>query len=204
MKKYASVYNDVIGAMAPGAIAGVIPGPVGIAAKGVSDITGLGGTVHGLIDHAPTKQQIQEFDKSPGMSYIPGVGISRLSRRRRKQGASRSKVVSQSIGGLTSSLLLTAIAAITGGIYGNAQSGAQGAKRGAVLGAITGGAASGLAHLGGAISAGITDTRSKQQQQDYDQSGASTAANFLIPGFSTYNKFKSYGRLHKQQETGRG
>lgn len=195
MLKLSSTYSDVAGAMVPSLIFGGV-NPALSHALGMANTAGI---VHGALSD-PSDKQIKELDKNTFKSYIPGVGTSRIARRRKAQGAPTSKVISQAAGSLTSSLLLTAIAAVIGGVIGKKSGGSDAIFPGALIGAVAGGVGSNLINLAAGVGAGITRTRTREQQEDYDKSTDRTIQNYLIPGASTYNLLKSLGRLHKDQQ----
>ena len=66
-------------------------------------------------------------------------------------------------------------------------------NRRAFYGALSGMGITAGAHLIAAIAAACTPKRTLKQQKQYEQSGAQTAANYLVPGRSTYNGWKSIG-----------
>lgn len=206
LNKKSSVYSDVLNSYSPiafKALARAGGGPIG---TGIASGVGLAdsiGVIHGSVTNIPTDQQIQQINNQQTKALIPGVASSRLARRRRKQGASSWRAFSQHFGPATSSLVIAGLAAIVGGTVG-AQTGkeqiADGSKFGtahrAMLGAAAGLGISGL----GMLLAGVTPTRTKQQQAAHDASSGVTLLNLLVPGFATYNKYKSYGRLHQDQK----
>ena len=156
-------------------------------------LANTGGGIAGALKDAPTDQQIKQMQENSQITKrLPGVSNYRMAIRRKKQGASTAKVLSQNLGGLTSAALLALVA----GIMASDDGSGAGTAAGIGLGALTGLAA----HNIGAAIAGLTDTRTRKQQRKYDRSGSGTLANFLLPGYAGYNKYKSYGRLIKDQE----
>lgn len=64
------------------------------------------------------------------------------------------------------------------------------------IGAGAGAGISALANIiGGPVAAAITDRRDKKEQGDYEKSGLATAANYVVPGKSSYNAYKTLGYL---------
>lgn len=193
--KKASTKSDVAQSFVPGVVGGGIPV--------VGPIIGAAGTVGGVIGAAsdkPKEEDIKKMNEQKHMSLIPGVANHRLAQRRAKQGATTVKNISQQVGWSTSTLLVALASAIAGGAMEATNPDPLGSVAGALKGFAIGGSASLLAHGAGTLAAGLTQTRNKRQQQQYDKSSGSTLANFLIPGYAGYNKYKSYGRLIKDQE----
>lgn len=72
------------------------------------------------------------------------------------------------------------------------------------LGAVAGGAiglTAGIASKGiGALAALISRRRTRRKQEQYELSGASTAANWLLPGAADYNYYKNIGYLEGERD----
>ena len=52
----------------------------------------------------------------------------------------------------------------------------------------------------GALTAAITDRRTKEEQSKYEKSNAMNIANILVPGLSTYNAYKNIGYMQGEYE----
>lgn len=72
------------------------------------------------------------------------------------------------------------------------------------IGALAGGAiglTAGIASKGiGALAALISGRRTRRKQEQYELSGASTAANWLLPGAADYNYYKNIGYLEGERD----
>lgn len=139
----------------------------------------------------PTLEQMAHMDAITSGSFIPGGGMMRLQRKRTGIAALRGggkqpnhELIGarlQLVGGLLAGALLGAgIGALNDDPAFGVAVGA-GAGAGTILGA----------HLIGAVSAAVTDRRTDAEQTAYEK--GSPAGNYLIPGASTYNRYKSLG-----------
>lgn len=70
---------------------------------------------------------------------------------------------------------------------------------GPVAGSIAGAGTSGLASLGGSLAAALTSTRTKKEQDEAEESGAS---NYLVPGKASYNAMKRLGHGYARFQEG--
>lgn len=169
---------------------------------------GLIGDTLGLVADIPTDKAMAQRQQSKFLNIIPGVGNYRLMSRRKKlaadykgQGAGTYKPVSQTLGSKTSVILLALLGAAAGGLI--ERSNKEGDSRTNVVnGILTGllaGAGTGLAANGlGALTAATTKTRNKREQMNYQQTP--DAWNYIVPGFATYNKYKSYGHMMNSED----
>lgn len=188
--KKADTYNDIVGATLSH------PFTLGIGSA-------VGG-IHGLLSDKVKDKDLDAIDQSPGLSYLPGVGISRIVRRRRnlsnKKGEGSGKIGGQIFGGLTSSLLLTGALALTGGLVG---AGAGGFKKGTAIGAGVGAGVgigtSVVANVLGSLIGRAKRARTAAQQQQYQWNRSAGARNYLLPGAAAYNFARSSKAVLDQQ-----
>lgn len=197
MNKVAKPLGDYGGAIATSVIP-YIGGPANVV-----------GSIAGSLNEAPTEKEEKDMDDNPTLSLVPGVGAYRVGRRLRAQTESDRGDFRHTLGTLfgdtTSTLATTTAATILGaalGAYGGKRYGNTGDKYqdigvgagiGAMGGMALGAGGSLLAQIVAAIKAGVTPTRTKAEQRAY-ANDPSIAAEFLVPGVATYNRFKSYGR----------
>lgn len=147
-------------------------------------ITGFGGLTHGLFSETPSLEDIKELDEHPAPAYIPGVGTSRLWRRKRalrsllKDKPGRFNIPISELTGMFGNMALTTT---LGGLLGGKEGLAAG------LGVGAGGLALGtLAPL-------FTKRRSLEDQYGVENSKTRAVLRHLIPGLAAYDYFKGLG-----------
>ena len=199
IRKQAGVMADMLG----GIPSQMVLGTTGIGSA-VGSATAAGGLLHGALSDMPTAEDIKNINKDWGMSFIPGVGASRMLRRMRYN-ARKAKHGEGNIAGeiLPGYLTSTVAGAAGGGLIGAGLGGWLGGKEGAALGGGVGLAAGSLvsaaiAPLAASIAAAITRRRTQQEQLAHDNE--LNVSNWLIPGVSFYNYWKRIGRLREEQD----
>lgn len=157
------------------------------------------GNILGWIASPATEEAESRYDRNRGYAWIPGVGGYQLNKRLKRQLKSDKGGTphfwSQTFGPMTSTLATTGAGAILGGLAGAASNGFKDDTRflpGMGIGAAVGAGASVLAQAIAALSAAVTDRRTKAQQREYANS--STSKEWLIPGSAMYNTWKTIGR----------
>jgi len=150
-----------------------------------------------------TEIEEEVWDRHPESALIPGIGVNRTDRRIKRQllndKGKTPHFWSQRIGNLAPLLILAGLAGVGGYMYadkkdlrmanGNSAKGiaaAAGAGAGFLGGALS-------LEAGGGLAALLTPTRTKEQQKAYANSP--TTKEWLIPGLSSYNEYKTYGRM---------
>lgn len=186
--KEAAAVNDVLASAVMGSLPW-IGGP-----------TQAAGAIAGLADTASDADEA-EYDKTPGTSWIPGVGAKRMTTRLKNQltgsNGTRKRFWSSQFGPLTSILLSSAAGAGIGagaGALARRDDPSDGALAGAGVGALVGGGTAAGVSLLAALSAAATKRRTKEEQLAAADSSAGVAADYLVPGVATYNNYKSLGR----------
>jgi hypothetical protein len=191
MQKQAGTLEEALASAVTGAVP-YVGGPV----QGA-------GAIHGLVSPAPSVEEEADWNDSTAKGMIPGVSSSRLMRRVKRQLKNDRGSSPRAIATLGAPLLHNLIGALGGAAVGGVIGARQGSgvnsnqdnergAMGAVIGAVAG---SGLvmgAHLIAAALAGITDTRTRDEQREEANKGVAT--DYLVPGVSTYNYYKSLGR----------
>ena len=184
--KYADYNSDYLRSL-PGEVIGnkIVPG-VGGFADWVGSIDGL--TSDANID------TIKDFEKNPGLAYLPGVNGYRRAKRLvtvedalNKKKKSKKHSISEILGPTTSTLLATALGGAIGNKFefNNGHEKRTRALEGALIGALLGG---GSHVLGSGIGA-LSKKRSKEEQEEHYNS--SPILNYLIPGLAGYNRNKA-------------
>lgn len=188
MRKRAGLVQDYVGGTLSGGLAGAL--------TGIGSLATPAGIIHGMTSNASTERELNEMNDKPGRSWIPGVGYSRIFRKRtglsKKYGQGNTNMASEALGPYTSLLASTGIGGALGAGIGAATY--KGALTGLGIGAAAGGGLALLAHLVGTGAAALTSTRTDVEQGAYERSNPA-AANFLVPGVGIYNKWKSNGRI---------
>lgn len=190
--KKANSVNRTLRGMGGSALAGAVGGRRGLAHAGTAGR--IGGFAGNFGD--ADMDELADAYNSVGKDFIPGVAAYRMNRQRRaiekllkaKRGKNGgNKTLSENLGILTSSIAPMAIGGILGGRkskFKNDKDIEKGVRTGAVL--------AGGANALGALSTLFTKGRSKEDLDDYYNSGAgATLANYLLPGSAAYNKFKN-------------
>lgn len=157
----------------------------------MDDIGGL----HGMISRTPTEEMESEWDEDPYKSFIPGVASSRTERRVKRQATDPNGSTRHYWAQKLAPYLHIAAGALGGGLiagaYSNNSNGkptAKGILNGIGIGALTGVGANAI----GMGLAGLTSRRTKDEQKAYTES--SVVPEWLLPGYATYNRWKSLGR----------
>ena len=151
---------------------------------GLGTIPHTAGVVGGLLRSPASDEDLESADARVGESFVPGVGGYRVGRRLRA-GASRSRdwestknrLVSELIGPVTSTALLTGLGAGVG-VYMNPEDRA----RGAGIGAASGLGASAVANLLGEVVGAARQPRTRGEQEEHDQKDGENLRNYLLPG----------------------
>ena len=196
LKKQASAKSDFLASVLyttalsqGGAIGGAGLG----AASALKGVNQLGGYT-GLGSDPATEEEEEKMDLSPDLALAPGVAAQRMDRRMKRQLLNDDLKVphfwSQKLSPLTVTLLLAGLGAAGG--YGYSKTKGKNTATGTVVGGLGGVGASALAGLGGLALAGLTPTRTKEQQKAYANSPA--LLEYLIPGLSAYHEAKTLGR----------
>ena len=180
----ATPLTDVLGTLVGNAI------PYGGVANSIGSMAGL------LTD------DFKDQDESALKALIPGVGGYRLGKRlssqvKHEQEDARSlgrkdvspvaHAMAETFGPATSTLASTLLGGGIGAAIHRKDRG-----KGFGVGAGIGAGASMLAHLIGAIAAGVKRRRTKGEQLDSDSK--SVASKYLLPGVASYNSYKRLGR----------
>lgn len=157
------------------------------------------GNILGWLASPATEDTERNYDKRRGYSWIPGVGGYQLNRRLKRQlkndQGGTPHFWSQTFGPTTSTLAATGAGALLGGLAGGASNGFKDDTRflpGMGIGAAVGAGTSVLAQIIASLGAAVTDRRTKAQQREYANSP--TAKEWLVPGASMYNYWKTVGR----------
>ena len=181
--------------------------PIGQAAAAGSGI----GSLMGMGSGPATEAEELEWDRTPEKAMIPGIAGIRMQRRLKRQltddAGDNPHYWSQSFGHIAPALLMVG----AGTAYGlkhppksflgeplNTKDTGANKMVGGLLGFYGGLGAFGLTTLAAALLAAATRTRTKEEQKEYANS--STLAEWLIPGVSTYNKWKTLGRSFKDSD----
>lgn len=192
-----------------GAVPSVALSSVGL--RGLSNLAELGGTIAGYTSDLT--------DTPPAVALAPGgrgyLWAQRMKKQIKNQEARAAKrglkdratsnLVSEHLGGLTSTALHMALGALAGGIAGARYPGkdtdrTQGALGGSIFGMLAGLGLSLTGRAVGAIAAAIKRRRTAEEQMQHDTSHS--AYNWFIPGTSTYNYYKRLGRSQGDIEEG--
>lgn len=188
LNKEAGPVNDLIATQLYGSIPYV--GPVANAV----------GSIAGLVMDSDDKAE-NDMNRSEGLGWLPGVGAARVTRRLKNQNTaadgSRKRFWSTTLGPLTSTLLAAGVGAAAGAGIGGAvtsDSIGAGALNGAGRGAVIGAGVAGGASLLAALIAACKKRRTKEEQLAAASDNSAVAADYLVPGYATYNAWKSYGR----------
>lgn len=201
MNKTASAYLDEAGKFVTSAIPYV-------------NVANLPGSIAGHIEDPTGEKELKDLntnESTKAYSLIPGIGAyrsaKRLSNVHKMYGAEspRAKAVHQVVGPATQALLSTLIGAGIGGVVGNMASKylpddempdglskeVAATSAGALTGAGIGATSSVAASLIGAVAAAISKTRTAEEQRE--ASNAGSLAHYLVPGYGTYDRFKTLG-----------
>lgn len=158
------------------------------------------GHLTGLADAADAdpKAALKKLNESDKTSYIPGVGEYRLARRvintNKLYGSEypRTRELMRNLLGAASITVPAAIGAGVGHMIGKAADPkGPGAIIGTGAGMIVGGLGAAVAHVVGAVAAGIHKRRTDDEQRKAIADGN---AKFIIPGYATYDYFKTLGK----------
>lgn len=181
MRKRADLFNDAYGSGVSGVLTGAIP-----------TVTGH---LIGLAGETPTVAQLKKIDNQPGLSYIPGVGQNRITRRQKTLRSllkddpdSYDAPVTDIVGTWTNPLAYTLGGGLAGLGLGGMIGGGEGAATGAALGA---GAGALTSVLGGGLGTLIgfgSRKRTLEQQAEAENRKHNLLLNTLIPGRATYNR----------------
>lgn len=194
--KQASARSDFLASLLYGSVlsqGGAAGAGAGGAVAAVKGVNRLGGYV-GLGSDPATEEEEEQMDLNPDASLMPGVATQRMDRRMKRQllndDLKTPHFWSQKISPFTVTILLAAL----GGAGGYAVDKLKGGNglMGAAIGGLGGVGTSALAGLTGLAAAGITPTRTKEQQKVYANS--SVLPEYLIPGVAAYNEAKTIGR----------
>lgn len=178
---------------------------------GLSNLADLGGTIAGYTSNLT--------DTPSAVALAPGgrgyLWAQRMKKQIKNQGARAAKrgledsatsnLVSEHLGGVTSTLLPMALGALVGGFAGakhpdKDETRAQSALGGSIFGMLAGLGISLSGRAVGAIAAAIRRRRTAEEQMQHDTSHS--AYNWFIPGASTYNYYKRLGRSQGDIEEG--
>ncbi|MDO4568784.1 MAG: hypothetical protein Q4D38_00190 [Planctomycetia bacterium] len=160
----------------------------------------LGGYGAGLVGPTPSLTEISKMDATPARSLIPAIGPMRSIMRRKalrnilKDRTSKSDIsvpISESLGSSTGTAIGTTLGALAGyGASGFVSKDPNDRALVTLLGGAAGLASSTL--LPGLIAL-LRKRRTLEQQRTYENNAGTIAKNYLIPGYGTYNQFKSLG-----------
>lgn len=177
-------------------------------------VQGIGG-IAGLVEPPTGKDALKQLNENSDITrLLPGVSAARVNKRltntHKHYGAKspRLKAFNQVIGPSTQTLL----SALAGGVIGSMVvpvAVRKGTEMGAfdkdsdmpsentlraggfMLGSAVGAGASGLAHLVGALAAGMSKTRTPEEQAK--ASNRSSLGHYLVPGYGMYDYYKTLG-----------
>lgn len=167
-----------------------------VAMPGVNQIGNTAGSIAGLFQNAPTKEELKEMNKDSRPAFLPGVGGNRLVQRRKAVAkmfgdkSPNARVLSQGLGPATSMLMSTLLGAGIGAGVG-AFTGEP--EAGALIGGGTGAGVASLANLLGTIGAGLSTTRTDKDQEATSGAGQKIL-NYTVPGVAAYDYFKTLGK----------
>lgn len=213
-KKATSPVSDTLGSIVGNKIIGRLP-VLGKIVPTASTIGSIGGLI---VDTDESDVKKLNTDTSAALSLIPGVNNYNMSRRRRElakrlgENKGLAKPISEMLGsgGSVLRMLLGAGigAAVTGGeeiakmdradIKTNIKKLIMNPK--ILKGMAAGAGIAAIPETVGALTAAITDRRTKDEQSKYEKSNAMNIANILVPGLSTYNKYKNIGYMQGEYE----
>ena len=165
------------------------------------------GAVAGYLEEPTGRKELEGLNKAntknKSYSLIPGIGayrnVKRITNTHKAYGAksSRAKAIHQAIGPATqvllSSLIGAGIGGVVGGVFGDniGVGKVTGIAGGAGIGMSAGAAIGAGSQLVGALAAALTRTRTAEEQRKASTQGS--ARNYLIPGYGTYDHFKTLG-----------
>lgn len=151
------------------------------------------GGMKGYLEPVMSDKELEKMDTDESSDWAPGVGGYRLQRRMKKT-LENDKGKAPHYWSQNWAPAVHALVGATAGAGIGAAVAPDGDKPlGAILGLYGGAAAPLLASaLIGGLGAAITPRRSKEEQKAYNNS--STAPEWIIPGLSTYNSWKTFGR----------
>lgn len=176
LEKHAGIGNDILlGTAGNTALNMIVPAGGGIA--------GLTGMLHGMTTPTPSLEDIQEMDETPGRSAIPGVGSSRVWRRRRalrKLLKDKPGYFNLPLSELSGALLNPALMMAGGALGGDT---------GAAIGLGIGGGGSVL----GSLAALLTKRRSLEEQARVENSKTRAVLRHIVPGLAAYDYWKGMG-----------
>lgn len=199
-EKHAGATSDALGALASG-------GALGLFSNGIANSDfdseqakvlqyGLKlplwlGSIGGLLSETPSIEDIHELDANPNESIVPGVGISRLLRRRRAvrnqlRDKPGSNGVDMPVSELTGPLSAYYAPVIAGAGIGKLM-GSAGTGTSIGMGIGAGGTAL------GALLAGLTPRRTLEEQARVENSKIRPWLRHIVPGLSVYDTLKAIG-----------
>lgn len=169
------------------------------------------GSVMGLGSGPATEEEELEWDRTPEKAMIPGIAGMRVERRLKRQlvndEGENPHYWSQRFGSIAPTLLLTGAGAALGAMnppssfFGTPMEGVDMRHQrmaGATVGALGGLGVAGLVALAASLLAAATRTRTKEEQKAY--ANTSAVPEWLVPGMSTYNYWKTLGRSIKDSD----
>lgn len=193
MLKKASAVDDILGSVGSVALSPLTAGATGAA--------NFVGGIAGLIQKAPTDEELMKMDRERGWSYVPGVAGNRLNRRYKKQlvndkGSAAPRLWSHLLGPATAALTTIGAATLAGGLIGGATNGFK-TDENALVGA---GIGAGLGLTGWGLTEGVISPlaallkprRTKEEQRA--AANSSTLKQWFVPGTAQYDFWKSMGR----------
>ena len=213
-KKATSPVSDTMGRLVGNSIIGNLP----VLDKIVPTASTIGSIGGLIVDTDESDVKELNTDTSAALSMIPGVNDYNMSRRRRElakrlgENKGLAKPISEMLGsgGSVLRMLLGAGigAAVTGGselakmdradIKTNIKQLIMNPK--ILKGMAAGFGIAAIPETIGALTAAITDRRTKDEQSKYEKSNAMNIANILVPGLSTYNQYKNIGYMQGEYE----
>lgn len=179
--KRADAANDAIAA-------GITGGALNACTLGVGGgLAKLGGAIAGVCKNNEGQKYVEDIEKNPALSWIPGVGAYRYQQRAiadavaNKSSAPRALAVSEDVGTLGAAVAPTLLGTGVGGLIGGG--------KGALVGGIAGAGVSAAAQLLGGIIGMSRRKRNPEESKAYNQDVKSALLyNYLLPGSAAYNK----------------
>ena len=142
------------------------------------------------------------------LNIVPGVASYRLANRLKTQavrqdrkhgGKAGDNIIGETFGSPISTGLATMLGAAIGGgyKYHKSKGNEEETAKGALVGGLGGLGLSAAAHIAAMISAAARKRRSEEEQVEHDSK--LHVEDYLVPGMSTYNKYKRIGRVKDEE-----
>lgn len=183
MKKLAdgSITNDTLGSAFWGT------NPIGWVANPI-------GGAMGFLAGKPTEERLEEWDKKPGLSWLPGVGQYRKVRKiidATENKMPRHVLVAEHLGPAAQLLA----ASLVGGVVGAG----AGGPVGAAIGAGVGSTIPSMANVIGTLIGGAKKRRTEKEQAEADNKQNLTAT-WLLPGYAGYTRARRMPSIIRRED----